>query len=448
MQTDGDEQATSKSGDRHSIGLVGAVAIGIGGMVGGGIFAVLGVAATDAGGATPLAFLVGGLISVLTAISYSKLSVAYPSAGGTVAFVDRIFGINELTGSLNVVLWAGYVATTALYASAFGHYSATLFPGGTDPTVLLLRGLIFAGILLPWLINLSNAGLVARTEGAIVIIKLIILGVVIAAGVPAVSPTKLAPSSWPSLMAVVAAGMLIFVAYEGFELIANASADVRDRSRTLPRAFALAVGIVIVLYVLVSAVVVGSLTPAQISKSADFALAQAASATLGSIGFRLVAVAAILATLSAINATLYGAARLSYTIASVGELPDRFERLKWNEPIGLHITAGAGLAIAVGLPLTSISALASAIFLIVFTVTNAAAFRVGRQAGVRRGLAAAGVIGCAGSLVVLLVRSGRHDPAALLTLFSLLALALGAEHLILKRRPQRHNRPLISIDGD
>ncbi|NOY56031.1 MAG: amino acid permease [Actinobacteria bacterium] len=448
MQTDDGDQARSRDGGRRSIGLVGAVAIGIGGMVGGGIFAVLGVAATDAGGATPVAFLVGGLVSVLTAISYSKLSVAFQSAGGTVAFVDRIFGINELTGSLNVVLWAGYVATTALYASAFGHYSATLFPGGTDPSAVLLRMLIFTGILLPWLVNLTNAGLVAKTEGAIVMIKLIILGVVIAAGIPAVSPTKLAPGSWPSLMAVVAAGMLIFVAYEGFELIANASADVRDPRRTLPRAFGLSVGIVIVLYVLVSAVVVGSLTPAQIARTADFALAQAASATLGSIGFRLVAVAAMLATLSAINATLYGAARLSYTIATVGELPDRFEHLRWNEPIGLHITAGAGLAIAIALPLTSISALASAIFLIVFTVVNAAAFRVGHKAGVRRGLAAAGAVGCLGSLVVLVIRSTTHDPVGLLALFGLLALALGAEHLILKRRPQRRNRPIINLDGD
>ena len=446
METNGDDQATSRPGGKPSIGLIGAVAIGIGGMVGGGIFAVLGVAAMDAGGATPLAFLVGGLVSVLTAISYSKLSVAFPSAGGTVAFVDRIFGINQLTGSLNVVLWAGYVATTALYASAFGHYSATLFPGGTNPSAILLRALIFTGILLPWLVNLTNAGLIAKTEGAIVVIKLIILGVVITAGVPAVSPTKLAPGSWPSLMAVVAAGMLIFVAYEGFELIANASADVRDPRRTLPRAFGLSVGIVIVLYVLVSAVVVGSLTPAQITRTADFALAQAAFATLGSVGFKLVAVAAMLATLSAINATLYGAARLSYTIATVGELPDRFERLEWNEPIGLHITAGAGLVIAIALPLTSISALASAIFLIVFMVVNAAAFRVGRKAGVKRGIAAAGAIGCAGSLVVLLVRSGKNDPVALAALAGLLALALGAEHLILKRRPQRRNRPLINLD--
>ncbi|VAW07158.1 hypothetical protein MNBD_ACTINO01-1710, partial [hydrothermal vent metagenome] len=175
MGPNDDTPATARTADGGSIRLLGAIAIGIGGMVGGGIFAVLGVAATEAGGATPIAFLIGGVVSILTAISYSKLSVEYPSAGGTVAFVDRIFGINELTGSLNVVLWAGYVATTALYASAFGHYAATLFIGDATPSPLLLRGMILLAILGPWLVNLTNAGLVARTEGVIVGIKLVIL---------------------------------------------------------------------------------------------------------------------------------------------------------------------------------------------------------------------------------------------------------------------------------
>ncbi|VAV96982.1 hypothetical protein MNBD_ACTINO01-1259, partial [hydrothermal vent metagenome] len=139
----------------------------------------------------------------------------------------------------------------------------------------------------------------------------------------------------------------------------------------------------------------------------------------------------------AINATLYGSARLSYTIATEGELPDRFERITWNEPIGLHVTAGAGLAIAVALPLTSISAVASAVFLAVFTVVNLAAFRASRGAGVRRTVAATGAMGCAASLVVLVVGSATKDPVALIVLVGLLGFALGVEHLVLKRRPQR-----------
>lgn len=403
-------------------------------MVGGGIFAVLGVAATEAAGATPIAFLVAGAIAGLTAYSYSKLSTHYQSAGGTVTFVDRAFGVGNLTGSLNIMLWAGYVATTALYASAFGHYAATLLPGGTDPSPLMLRGVMLLGVLLPWAINLANAGLVAKTEGLIVAIKLGILAAVIAAGVPTVSTARLGTSTWPSPVAVVTAGMLIFVAYEGFELIANAAAEVRRPRRTLPRAFALSVGLVVVLYVAISVVVVGALSPREISATADFALAQAASASLGRAGFILVAVSAVLATFSAINATLYGAARLSFTIASEGELPKRFETLEWNQPIGLHITALLGLAIAVALPLASISALSSAIFLGVFAVVNAAAFKMADSAGVHRGVAGAGVAGCLVSLALLLGRSVMQDPVSIVSLLVLVVLSLGAEHLILKPR--------------
>lgn len=435
--------AQPSNGSKPSIGLFGATAIGIGGMVGGGIFAVLGVAATEAGAATPLAFAVGGAVAALTAYSYSKLSVVFPSAGGTVSFIDRVFGVNEVTGTLNAVLWAGYVVTTALYASAFGHYTATLFPGGTDPSPVFLRMLILVAVAIPWLVNLLSAALVARTEGVVVAIKLVILAAVIAAGVPTVSATKLAPGSWPSPMAVAAAGMLIFVAYEGFELIANASQDVQDPRRTLPRAFAISVGLVIVLYVLIAAVVVGSLSPTEIANSAEFALAQAASTTLGSIGFKLVAVSAMLATLSAINATLYGAARLSYTIASEGELPEQFHHLKWNEPIGLHITAGAGLVMAIALPVASISALASAIFLLVFTVVNAAAYSSGRRIGANQVITAVGAAGCAASLGVLLIRSATHDATVIPALTGLLATVLAAEHLVLKNRPARHGKPLV-----
>jgi amino acid transporter len=442
-----ERQPPSGASNHGRIGVLGATAIGIGGMVGGGIFAVLGVAATEAGGATPLAFLVGGVVAALTAYSYSKLSVAMPSAGGTVAFIDRVFGVNEITGSLNAVLWTGYVATTALYASAFGHYTATLLPGGKDPAAVLLRALILLGIAVPWGINLANAAVVARTEGAVVAVKLLILGVVIAAGVPSASTTPLAPSVWPSLVHVAAAGMLIFVAYEGFELISNSSEDVTDARRVLPGAFALSVGIVLVLYVVIAAVVVGSLSPQEIAAAADFALAEAASASLGSAGFTLVALSAMLATLSAINATLYGAARLSYTIAAEGELPERFEHLRWNEPIGLHVTAGAGLFVAVALPLSSISGLASAIFLAVFAAVNITAFRAGAGAGVNRGVAAIGGVGCAISLAVLLVRSGGQDPVVLVALAVLVAGAALVERHVLRRRPARQARRGGSIFG-
>jgi len=407
-------------------------------MVGGGIFAVLGVAATRAGGATPIAFAVAGAVAALTAFSYARLSVRYQSAGGTVTFIDRAFGISEFTGSLNILLWTGYIVTTALYASAFGSYAATFFPGGTDPSPVLLRSLISLAVIVPWLINLANAGLVARSESLIVAIKLAMLMVVIVAGLPSVSVDRLEPATWGSPLSVLAAGMLIFVAYEGFELIANTSADARRPAKTLPRALGLSVGLVVTLYVVIAIVTVGSLSPARITQAADFALAEAASTSLGQFGFTLVAVSAVLATLSAINATLYGTARLSFTIASEGELPDTLDKRAWNQPVGLHITAVLALALAVALPVESISAMASAIFLSVFAAVNAAGARIDRSSRVARFVAGAGFVGCVGSLVVLVVQSVMDDPVAMVVLAVLVAAALVLEHLVLgRRRPRR-----------
>jgi amino acid transporter len=202
------DESTDQEDSQRSIGLLGATAIGIGGMVGGGIFAVLGVASEQAGGGTPMAFVVAGIVAALTAFSYARLSVTYQSSGGTVLIIDKVFGISELTGSLNIVLWAGYIVTTALYASAFGNYAATLFPGGADPNPIFLRMLIAVGVIIPWGINLTNAGLVARSESAIVAIKLLMLMAVIAAGGPALSPERVAPSTWPSIFSILGAGML------------------------------------------------------------------------------------------------------------------------------------------------------------------------------------------------------------------------------------------------
>ncbi|MCB1009211.1 MAG: amino acid permease, partial [Acidobacteria bacterium] len=403
--------------------------------VGGGIFAVLGVAAAEARGATPIAFAVAGAVAALTAASYSRLSTRFQSAGGTVTFVDRAFGISNLTGALNIVLWAGYIATTALYVSAFANYAATFAPGGGRPGPLLLRVLVLVGVLIPWVINLTSARLVAKSESYIVVTKLAILAVVIAAGTPSLSSARLAPATtWPPLASVLAAGMLIFVAYEGFELIANASADIRRPERNLPLAFGLSVGLVLALYVAIAAVVVGSLSPERIAADADVALAVAAGASLGHAGFTLVAISALLATLSATNATLYGAARLSFTLATEGELTLAFERKEWNQPIGLHVTALVGLALAIGLPLTSLSTVCSAIFLLVFAVVNAAAFRSATTTGGGRWVPGLGVLGCAGSLVALLQRSVARDPVGLIVLAALIASALATEHFVLRRR--------------
>jgi amino acid transporter len=118
----------SKAG-KGKLGFWAVVAIGVGGMVGGGIFAVLGLAVQLAHGGTPVAFAIAGAVALLTTYSYAKLSVAYPSRGGTVTFLDRAFGAGMFTGTLNALLWLSYVVMLSLYALAFGSLRWAGIPG-------------------------------------------------------------------------------------------------------------------------------------------------------------------------------------------------------------------------------------------------------------------------------------------------------------------------------
>ena len=158
---------------QRTIGLLGAISIGVGGMVGGGIFAVLGEAVALSHGATPVAFLAGGVIALLTGLAYARLTVAYPSRGGTVTFIDAAFGSNLLSGSLNLMLWLSYLVTIALYATAFASYAQTFF----DPyaSALLTHVLISLAIVVPTLANLISAAVVSRVETVVVAIKIVLL---------------------------------------------------------------------------------------------------------------------------------------------------------------------------------------------------------------------------------------------------------------------------------
>ena len=427
---------------KGSVSLLGAISIGIGGMVGGGIFAVLGLAVELSGGATPLAFLIAGVVALLTSYSYAKLSVAYPSKGGTVIFVDKAFGIDFFTGSTNNLLWIGYVVTLALYAVAFGNYAATFLPE-TMQGVFMKHFLISGGIILPTLLNLLSSSLISRTETYVVAIKITILVIVVLAGFGSIDTTRLALNTWKPLFQVVGGGMIIFVAYEGFELIANTAPNVRNYKVTLPRAFYMSVIIVIILYIFVAIVTVGSIAPKQIALAQDFALAQAARPSLGQFGFTLVAIAAILATLSAINATLYGAARLSYVIATEGELPDFLEDRIWNQPIvGLFITAGLALLLSNLTDLSSISTMGSAGFLVIFAIVNAANFLKAREVNSSKMIAGLGVLSCIFALGTLVWHTFQTSPSQLwvLVVMAGLASAMEVTYIWLWRKPEKTGR--------
>ncbi len=415
--------ASSKQAPADQVGLWGAVAIGVGGMVGGGIFAVLGLSVQITKGAAPLAFLLAGLVALLTARSYALLSKVYPSRGGTVTFLNRTFGAGLFSGGINVLLWLSYIVMLALYSQAFGSYAASFLPQSAH--TLGKHVLLTAAIVVITAVNIAGASTVARAERVIVAIKIAILLLFVAVGVAGVSSERLAPAQWSSPVSVVAGGMIIFLAYEGFELIANAAEDVADPARVLTRAYYITVLFVIALYVAVAIVSVGSLPLSQLVNARDYALAEAARPALGATGFAMIGVAAMLSTASAINATLYGSARMTYTIAKSRELPAQLDRPVWNQPLeGLLITAAATVVLANVLELASISTMGSAGFLIIFAAVNLAEAHTARRRGSTPWISVVAAMACVAALAALIAKSSL---ASVSVLVAMVALSFGIE---------------------
>lgn len=423
---------------KKEIGLGEAVAIGIGGMVGGGIFAVLGLAVQLSGGGTYIAFSIAGVVALLTAFSYANLSVNYPSEGGTVTYLVEAFGKGLFSGGMNVLLWVSYIVMLSLYSYAFGSYGATFFP--QDEQLFWKHVLISAVIIGMTLLNVLQARVVGRTEGIIVAIKLAILMLFVAVGMFSINVSYLQPDTWTTPLTLVAGGFIIFVAYEGFELIGNTARDIKEPSKNLPRAFYISVVTVILLYVAIAIVTVGNLPLDQIVAAKDYALAAAASPFLGQIGFVLIVIAALLSTASAINATLYGTARFSYLMARYGELPKTLEKNIWGRPLeGLFITAALTLVIANLLDLRSISTMGSAGFLLIFAAVNWANVRLCSCTGIKKAISLTAMAVCLGAVVALVAETAINAPGTIWVLVLMLILSFGIELVYRKYRKTPSN---------
>lgn len=358
------------------ISLLEAVSIWIWWMVGWWIFAVLWEAVMLWHSATPIAFFIAWIVALFTSYSYAKLSVAYPSEWWTVTFIDKAFWNNIFSKSLNIILWLSYLVTISLYALAFWSYSATFFPDYMQ-WELLKHSLITLAILIPMGLNMLNAKMIARFESYVVAIKILILVLVIVFWFSYVQPSHFENIIHADYFSVVIAWMIIFVAYEWFELIANSAKDIENPEKNLPKAYYISVISVIILYILIAIITVWSISEELIEKSSDYALAEAAKPALWMLGFKLVAISAILATFSAINATLYWNARLWYSLAVDRQLPKALYKKVWNDSYEwVLIVWWISIIMANTIDLSSISIIASAWFLLIFTFVNLAALKL------------------------------------------------------------------------
>lgn len=394
-------QAANHNFKGARVGTLSALSIGIGGMVGGGIFAVTGLTVELTRGAAPVAFVVAGIVALLTSYSYLKLTLKYPSEGGTVEFLNRGFGSGILTGSANILLCLSYVVLLAIYAYAFGSYGASMFPKADYhfwQHTLITGVVIFLGI-----VNFFGADLAIKSENLFNALKMIILaGFVIFGLLAPIEWSRLSTDNYVAPFAIISGAMIIFLNYEGFELIANAGKDVVNPERALPIAYIGGVVIVIFFYFLITMVVVGHMNIPAIESASNYALSAAANTFMGRFGFIAIVIAALLATSSAINATFYGSGRLTYIIAKSGELPKELEREIRHQPLeGMIIFAVLTLLIANFVPLHAIATMGSAGFLLIFMAVNVANYRLAKETQSKAWISLLAAISCLVALVAL-----------------------------------------------
>jgi amino acid transporter len=423
----------------RKLSLAEVTAIGIGGMIGGGIFAVLGLAIAQAGHAVPLTLAIGGMIALLTGLSYAHLGLAFQGDGGSFTYIEHAFDQPGLAAVIGWLLVGGYVGTLALYATAFGAYGETLVSGAGAPG--LLSGALAAVVLIAFLgINLAGAKTSGMTELIVVAIKLAILAAFALAGLRTAQTSHFQPLFDKGTLAPLTAAALIFVAYEGFELIPNAIDEMDNPRVNLKRALIIAILATTAIYVIVALAALGNLTPAQIARDQEYVLAVAARPTMGEVGFVLIGIAALLSTASAINATLFGAARLAMVMASERALPRVFSLRERIRPVpwaALVALTAAALAFALIAPLAIISTFASATFLLIFFAINLSAWHLRRRIGLAGLWPLAGAVTTAASFALLMARTYADAPQTLWWIVGFYATAAAIETALVMQRGPR-----------
>lgn len=426
------EIKSSKTTVEKKITLIGAISIGIGAMVGGGIFSVLGLSVTISKGATPIAFLIAGILALFTSYSYAKLSLVFPNKGGTVTFLNKGLKSQLIAGSFNNLLWISYIIMLSLYASTFAFYMPNLYTitGDRDLDFHIYASAI---VLLAMLINYGSIAMIGKIEIVAMFVKLSILVGFVVVGILGVSGNQnlaqLGVSHWAEPFAIFSGGMMIFLSYEGFELIANASSNLEKPEVNIARAYYISVIFTILLYLGLSVVTVGSLSFADIALTKNYVLAEAAKPMLGNLGFSIVSIAALVAAFSALTASLFGSTRVNQVIAEDKELPSFFLHEYRSKPIGLLFTSLITLVLVNILKLESISTAGSVGFLVIFCVVNFIGFRLSDQIKAKKFIPLLGSVLCAIATLILLSKELQRDRLSVVIAVGIIVFCFVAESL-------------------
>jgi amino acid transporter len=410
---------------RSKMGWNATFSMAVGGMIGGGIFSVLGVVVDIAGPWAWASFVLGGALAFVTALSYIQLAERFGEGGGAFTFLGKI-GHPGVAGSLSWLLIAGYVLTTAVYAFTFGHYLSEVIGGGG-----LLARLLSVGIMATLAaVNVRGVGDASIVEIVTVWAKLAVLGLLAGIGIARWEPANLATDSHPTVGGVVLGAAAIFMAYEGFQLLTYDYDDIDRPDRTLRLAVLPAVLVVTATYIAVTvgaAMLVGS--PTLVAQK-EVALAAAGAEAAGTLGKVIVSIAAAFSAASAINATLFATARLTRRIADAGDLP-RFLGARNDRGVpqrAVLVLGAAGTALAAIGSLGGLVEAASLTFLVTFAGVD---YLAATGDGGRRWLPAIGALAASAAGATVAWRLATREPASLIALAVIVVAAVAVRPMVL-----------------
>src|SRR6516165_9240790 len=420
------EAAEPAAADKKYLTVRQAAFIGVGAMVGAGIFALLGAAGEVAGAAVWLSFLLAGVVAGLQGYSFAKLGAKYPSAGGLLEYVAKATGNGHFTGITAWLTYSANAIVTAMVAVSFGSYAASTFAGENQTWIKFFAALI---ILVMTGVNIVGSRLVANAQTVIVYVVLSILSVFAVVTLVNMTPSLLAPSKYPPFQ-----GIISFTAK-----------DLAKPSRQLPRAMYLALGIATVIYVAIALGVFGTLTVDKVISSGGTALAVAAEPTLGQAGYWLMSVTALFATAGATNAGLYPAVGLCDRLVETGQFPPLMaRRVGGRVSAGLLIQAAICIVMVLLFKLDAIASIGSAVALLVFTLITVAHVSIRGETGANVVILIAAIAAAAVVLVTFVFTTLIHEPASMVALLVILVLSIALDYWWKRSRTSRAGRVQVA----
>jgi amino acid transporter/nucleotide-binding universal stress UspA family protein len=375
----------------RTLGLVDITMIGVGAMIGAGIFVLTGIAAGEAGPALVLAFFLNGIVTTFTALSYAELGSCFPEAGGGYLWVKEGLGGTQgfLAGWMS---WFAHAVACSLYGLGFGRFAVEIiglfYPAVHENAEGLTQIFMIVIVILFAFINFRGASEAGLVGNIITIAKVVILAIFIAFGVAAMFQRPdlnvFTESFLPhGISGVFIAMGLTFIAFEGYEIIAQSGEEVKDPKRNVPRAIFLSLVIVVIIYILVAVVAIGAvIVPASagnipvwdyLAEAKEVAIVRAAEQIMGGWGGILILISGLASTMSALNATIYSSSRVSFAMGRDSNLPAVFGRIhrQMKTPhYAVAISAVLIIVMALSLPIDEVAKAADVMFLFMFAQVN------------------------------------------------------------------------------